>query len=445
MYSGADTGDAYGRERRDAGVSYAGLHTDSNSGETRRHTDLDTDDGDSATGWTRFKRKLRVASLKALGITSLAFLLSFLLSKPLSFSVSALFSAPEKDEYTIGDFYAGIADRRPVSTLEDRLVIVDIGMAQRDEIAAALEYISLCGPKAVGVDVMFGVPMEGDSTLIAALESVSGMAVLPVTVREDGPGGKFTTGTRPFFYGKVPGIEYAATNLPSTIKGGTIREFATTYPMADGSQLPSFALAVVAMAEPEKAAGLTRRGNRLEIIDYPSRRFNVIPLDQLAERSGELLDKIVLVGSLNDVNDMHAAPINSYLSGVYIHAAAIGTILSGRYYSHTGQVTDWLMACMLCYIVALIGLMVDYRVKGLVNRVLQLALVYTVVQVGYLMYVNEFTIINFAYALMMLTFGLFASDIWIGTQGVIIKTREWRQKRRDRKAALPHTHADNNT
>lgn len=381
-------------------------------------------------------RRMRSAMLKAMGITALAFMLSWLLVKPLSFSITSLFSSPEKDEFTIGDFYANVANRRPVRSLEDRMVIVDIGQMQRPEIARVLDIISTCGARAVGVDVMFAVPMEGDSTLIAAIAANSGSIVMPVKLRDksDSDGERFEPELEPFFAGEVDGVRYGAVNLPAKVKGGTIREFATTFPMEGGGEMPSFAAAVVEMAYPEEAAGLHRRGNRLETIDYPSREYTVIPGAELIDRTEELIDKIVLVGALNDVDDMHAAPIDSYLSGVYIHAASIATILSGRYYSATPRVADWLLACCLCYIVALIGLLVDYRVKGLVNRTLQLVLVYVVVQIGYLLYINELIVINFTYALMMLTFGLFASDIWIGTHGLIITARDRRARWRMRLA-----------
>lgn len=63
-------------------------------------------------------RRLPRLLLKASGITTLAFVLSLLLVKPISFSVTSLFAPPEKDDYTIVDFYADVADRRPGDMLD---------------------------------------------------------------------------------------------------------------------------------------------------------------------------------------------------------------------------------------------------------------------------------------------------------------------------------------
>lgn len=378
-------------------------------------------------------RKLRGAAPKAAGITLLAFLLSWLLAKPVAFTVSSLFSAPEKDEYTIGDFYAGIADNRPIRSVEDRLVIVDIGTMGRQDIAGVLELVSFAGARTVGVDVMFALPTENDSTLLNALAVNRGNMVLPVMLAQtDKKSDLFEVSQVPFFYNTLEGMDYGAANLPTKTPNGTVREFATWFELADGAEYPSFPEAVVAKAYPDKAATLKARGTRLETIDYPSRDFFVIPAAELADRIDELTDKIVLIGSLNDITDMHAAPVSSYLSGVYIHAQSIATILNERYYALSTPTVNWLLAGVLSYIVALIGLMCSPKVKGLVNRSLQIFLVYTVTQVGYSLYIHNLTIVNFAYALMMLAFVLLAADLWNGTEG-LVKSISLKMRKKNKK------------
>ncbi|MDE6792817.1 MAG: hypothetical protein K2J48_07030, partial [Muribaculaceae bacterium] len=123
-------------------------------------------------------KRLRISSekfslvMKAAGMTALAFVLSWLLTAPFSASTSAIFSSPEKTDFILSDFYAQVADRRPVRNLSDRIVIIDIGRANRDEIAALIGDVGLCAPDAVGVDVNFEEARDDDSNLIAALASV---------------------------------------------------------------------------------------------------------------------------------------------------------------------------------------------------------------------------------------------------------------------------------
>lgn len=123
--------------------------------------------------------------LKTTGITLLALLLSMALEAPFSSSASAIFSNPEKNDFTLTDVYAQIADGRPVRKMEDRIAIVDIGLGGREEIADALELLQLCGVKAVGVDVNFEEPHEDDSRLLGAIASLPDI-VLPLGVEPAG-------------------------------------------------------------------------------------------------------------------------------------------------------------------------------------------------------------------------------------------------------------------
>lgn len=133
-------------------------------------------------------------ALRVTGITVLAFILSFFLASPVSFSVSSIFSSPEKEDTQISDFFAQVANRRPVRVLDPEIVIVDIASADRQEMTSLFEMIGLCDPRA--------------------------------------------------------------------------------------------------------EATLRQRRNIHEIIDYPTREFEVIPIGEVADRADELLRKIILVGAL---------------------------------------------------------------------------------------------------------------------------------------------------
>lgn len=362
--------------------------------------------------------KLLKCIVKAFGITMLAFALSLLLVQPLSFSAMSVFAPPEKDDFSISDFYAQVADKRPTRYNDLDIVIVDIGALDREGIASLIEEISLCGPRCVGLDVMFEEPRipAVDSLLLNAIAANPGI-VLPLNVAECGDN-KFKISERPFFYKSIGGVEYGAANLPGKFRGSTIREFAISYPLDNGKTLPSFPVAIAKKVDSEAVKRLKDRGNNLETIDYPSREFNIIHPEELYDHADELTGKIVLVGAVTDIGDMHASPVNGYSSGIEIHALALSTVLGGRYYSSTSKIHDWLLAWILCYLVTLLGLLVDVRVKGLVVRILQFVLVYLAVQIGYSLYVDHRMIINFSYTLLMVTFGLFAADIWNGCTGL---------------------------
>lgn len=103
---------------------------------------------------------------KAAGITLLALLFSTLLISPFTASVSSMFSSPEKSDFVMSDLFAQVADARPVRLLDDRIVLIDIGHADREQIADALDILALCAPRRLGLDINFAAPSEDDSHLL---------------------------------------------------------------------------------------------------------------------------------------------------------------------------------------------------------------------------------------------------------------------------------------
>ena len=367
------------------------------------------------------RKKYIPSFLHALGITCLAFLLSFLLASPMSFSLSSLFSLSDQEEKGISDFYTHVANQRPVRTLEDKIVIVDIGNAGRDEIAELLEVISLCEPKAIGLDVMFTDQRKDDERLLSAIASTPNL-VLPISV-EESENGIIKVKESSYFSDIIPHSDGVA-NLVSKRAKGTIREFPTWFRLKNGDSIASFPVAVALTADSRLKKTLKERDKKIEIIDYPSHEFVVIPIAEAIERSDEFLEKIVLIGAFSDVNDIHSTPIASMMPGVLIHAYGVNTIISERYYSSTGIWGDWTLAFILCLVTVWISILIDKRIKGLLVRLLQLLIVYLVVQIGYYLFIEGRIIVNLTYTMLMITFGMFASDLWFGSQGAFNMLRE---------------------
>ena len=172
--------------------------------------------------------------------------------------MSGIFSTPERGDFRMTDLYTQMADARPVRQLDDRIVIVDIGLAGREQIAEGLQTLSICEPKAIGMDINFLQPGENDSTLIEAISATAGL-VVPLGIEQKGDG-TFEVADKPFFYGAMPSLTYGVINLPAERENASIREYAVDFPTPDG-QLPSFAMAIAGIADPEAAAGTPRRGS----------------------------------------------------------------------------------------------------------------------------------------------------------------------------------------
>ena len=370
--------------------------------------------------------------VKAVCISLFAFVLSMVLIQPFSASTAALFSSPEKNDFTISDFYNIVADGRDLAHLDDNIVIVNLDNSDRAEIAGLLNMISLCGPKAVGLDVTFEDRREGDSLLLEAI-SMTPALVQPINLVPVQGSDSFALGGYSYFY--RPGDDgFASSALPSKYANSTIREFRTVFPTRDAGSLPSFSLALARIADPDAAAELEQRGNKLEVINYHSRRFRCYEPSELIDHAEELAGRVVLLGALHEKGDLHPTPVNSMMAGIFIHANSLATVLDRAYMTSTPRWLHWLFGCLLCYLVVFTHLSLTVRIKGLVLRILQVGLLYATVQIGYYMFLIHNVVMDFSYALLMLTFGIFACDIWNGFAAIsdwcVEKYRSFRKIRR---------------
>ena len=212
--------------------------------------------------------------LKALGITILAFILSTVLMRPFSFSASAFLSNPEKSDFAITDFYSIVADSRPVRTIDDDIVVINLNGLDREGIAQVLELMPLLSPAAVGLDVAFVEPRDNDSRLLAAIAGCPNL-VMPVALNQNSGNGKFSLGEISFFADSTARhVPLGATNLPARYAKSTIREFRTFFPINHSivnytDSIPSFVVAVAQTARPSLAEVLARRGNTPVMIKNP--------------------------------------------------------------------------------------------------------------------------------------------------------------------------------
>lgn len=374
------------------------------------------------------KRNTRIFTLsrllKSLGITLLAFILSTILMRPFSFSASAFLSNPEKSDFAITDFYSIVADSRPVRDIDDRIAIININGLDREGIASVLDLMPLLQPAAVGLDVAFIEPHADDSHLLSAIKECPNL-VLPVALGHNRASDRFSLAETSFFADSTAAhIPVGATNLPARYAKSTIREFRTYFPLKspvgrNSDSIPSFAVAVASMGQPSVAADLRQRGNALETINYPSRSFRVFTPEEIADNAHLIAGRIILIGDTDDLADMHATPVTSTMSGVMIHAHSIATIINRQYLDSFSKAENLTLAFVLCLIVVLTSVIIPAGIKGLIMRLMQVSLLYFVVRLGYSLFLDHNLIIDFSHALLMLAFGLLASDIWVGTSTII--------------------------
>lgn len=364
-------------------------------------------------------RKIVEKVAKAIGITLLAFGLSLVIMQPFTISLATLVSAKDRQDFNITDFYNIIADGRAVRELDRDIVIVDITGATREDVAFILDVMPDFEPRAVGLDVIFDVPHgEEDSLLINALDRLPDLAMIVDVEGERERGAeKFTVSEKSFFVSDMAQGRFGASNLPTKFDGGVVREFAVDYPLVDGGVLPSFPVAVASLVDSSAVSRLRSRGKHLEIINYPSRSFRHVYWENLGDNPDLLRGKIALIGAMENQSDMHATPPQRKLSGIEIHALALSTILNDNYIDSLGSFTNLAIAFVLCFLMALIHLSLPPEFKSLALRLLQVAVLYAIIRIGYSFFIDRSLIIDFSYTLLMMAFVLFACDIWYGVPG----------------------------
>lgn len=356
-------------------------------------------------------------AISALGITLFALLLSTLMLQPFSFSTGALMSQHEKKDFKVTDFYNIVADSREVRTLDNDIVLVNIDNADRLDIAMLIDRLATVHPRAVGVDITFDHPGDADvdrylqEAIAKCPNIIQSVGVSQDPIDED----MFQLDDHSFFFNRSSGKPHGVVNLPMKMGGGLVRQFAVKYHISNGGgYLWSFPCAVASVVSPEAIHKLEKRDHNLELINYPSRLFRKIDYTELDSNLSVVDDKIVLIGALNEDTDMHNTPLGNRLSGLEIHAYALSTILNHNYLSAFPQWLNVLFGVLVCFLFMLINLNVAGPYRGIMLRLVQVTFLYIILLVSYHLFVDIQLQIDFSFTILMLTFGLFAYDIWTG-------------------------------
>lgn len=282
--------------------------------------------------------------------------MSALLVAPFSFSAGSMIADNGGKDFNMTDFYSLAANSRPVRELDKDILIVDIENKSRSEITDLIELLPYLNLKGAALDVTFNELKDStdDARLLkallaypsiilaAAVSSSAETADLEIESQE------YVIDDYSFFYPQTKdSLLYGAVNLPTKYVGGTIRNFPEDFKIKGGGSLPSFVTAIARRVDPQAAARLKSRGNFMEPIDFPSREFDVVTIDDLFV-SPELSDgKILLIGALGEQEDIHSTPVSREMPGVLIHAYALSTVLRNSYYDVTPKWVNIIMAFLL--------------------------------------------------------------------------------------------------
>lgn len=257
------------------------------------------------------------------------------------------------DDFSMTDVLYKIENAEPSGEVSEAVTLVDITpVYDRGAMADILGEISLCNPKAVGIDVIFeGV--KTDSVGNAYLTETAAQMPSATTIFAEkltdysADNEEFQSVVRSFFADSVT-VNQGFTNLLNDMTGTPVREMPTAA-MLDGKEVYPFAVALC------EAAGIKVADKSADndfLINYENVDFVIVPADSIMEYSDLIEDRIIIVGAMHEESDMHATPVGK-MPGAKIHAYSVTTLLEHKRPVEIGTTMLVVMAIIVCWLIEL--------------------------------------------------------------------------------------------
>jgi class 3 adenylate cyclase/CHASE2 domain-containing sensor protein len=249
--------------------------------------------------------------------------------------------------------------------------------------AALIRGIASSGSRLIVVDVVYSPETDHDDELSMALRSAGNVVVAGAAELTRSPGRRLLVARS--FTGPVATVADAAADvgqaniLPDTADG-IVRSLPVATETADGDLIPSLTLAAVTHLDrapgtvtlrphgiqvgsryiPTGELGLLEVNYTSSLSDGTDSSHYFSAADVLAERVGDRLSgKVVVVGLADPtLGDQHLTRDNKQagIAGVFIHANAINTVLTGTYLSPVSRVEALVTVFLLAFVAAILVL-----------------------------------------------------------------------------------------
>lgn len=334
------------------------------------------------------------------------------------------------------------------NSIDKRIVVVDIGQASREEIAATVDSINKGKPSTVALDITFAGPRDplGDSALQSALLNTPNLVLAEKLEFSDKDSVQAVPNYFRTSHAKVGYINFIGE------ENAVIRHYSPSEKVAD-STYQSFTSQIVKVASPEGFERLSQRSQGSTLITYRRDAGQYMTIDHAALLRGEvdhslLNGKIVLVGLANtnalDIEDKFFTPLNKKfagkstpdLNGIYIHANILSMVLDQDY---TRKVPGWLMMLVSVIVVWLhMAFFLKYYIEKhiwfhLVVKTVQLVSAVLFIYLGILLISKAGIQANFA---MMLGGVVLAVDVLYFYEGLA----QWLRKKFHISTVFPGNH-----
>jgi CHASE2 domain-containing sensor protein len=291
---------------------------------------------------------------------------------------------------------------REVPPAEEDIVIVNIGMLSRREIAQQINIINSYEPKVIGLDAIFRTLKPdtlGDMMLAGALANTPNVVMYEKLIEPDDEGiWQDNVLCNPIFGQDHPTasvnliIESAGAQQFNfkTCRSFFPKEYLKNHETNEVDTVLAFGVALANYLKPENVEALFARGNDEELINYKGNvidfgrtrlgtRFFALDVYDVLDTlfSPDLLkDKIVLMGFLGasfgdtrSFEDKYFTPLNAIqagranpdMFGVVVHANIISMILQNDYIDDMSENAGDILAFLICFLNVLLFTIIYYK------------------------------------------------------------------------------------
>ena len=345
----------------------------------------------------------------------IAGLFSAFLSSDFS-SVDVFAPIEKKVDFQVSDIYNMIEEERQGRKLSDEVVVVSVDDYNREGVMEIIHTLRDYGAKAIGLDIYFAIRKADNTVLIETIRTTENMVCLTKVIQEES--GIYRMEDQSFFDEELTPPHKGYANLDINHSWNVVRTFIPQVMTREGTTIPSMALELAKIANPNRAREAVERGNSEEIIDFTHQEIEIISATRLQnpEVAKRIQGKVVLVGLIHDNKDIYLTPLHEPVAGVIIHAYATQTILNGTYIRTRAVWKNWLIATILCLILVCL-LLVAYEYEpmkyslNLSVRILMFVTMYALVFIGCMIFASRHLYVDYSPSILMLAFGAFAFDI----------------------------------
>jgi CHASE2 domain-containing sensor protein len=249
---------------------------------------------------------------------------------------------------------------KKAKTFENRIVIVNIGHADREAIAYVIEKVSNMQPKVMGLDAFFEGEKDSakDSILRSVFQKTKNLVVVSRLVYEKK---KDNINIIPDYFDSAYSFRGFGNFAAEEI--GTVRYY-FPFETVNHRKYPHFTTAIVKEFDSNAYHKLEKRHKPYESINYERRvnQYLVKDLESLMMEevdTGFFKNKIVLFGYVNpdrdDIEDKKFTPMNPKfagkaipdMNGVVVQANIISMVLDGNYVKKMPKWFAWVVAILV--------------------------------------------------------------------------------------------------